>query len=112
MDESDKFDSRRGAEDDGGYPEQSLGQAGTMLARRLAAATRAVSRIDERLWAEEDALSKELAEGRLKESLPDKLPDFVGSQHEVWSDGKWVVKATLPGAFGRRWGGTEVCSTF
>ncbi|MGA0333617.1 MAG: hypothetical protein ACO3NW_06645 [Kiritimatiellia bacterium] len=28
----------------------------------------------------------------------------MGSEYEVWSDGEWVIKATLPGASGRRWG--------
>jgi hypothetical protein len=104
MDEDDNDDRRGSASEDGGHPEEGLGQAGTMLARRLAAATRTLSRIDERLRAEEDALSEELIEGRLEETLLDKLPDFVGSEHEVWSDGTSVVKATLPGVFGRRWG--------
>lgn len=104
MDEDDNYDRRGSASEDGGHPEEGLGQAGTMLARRLAAATRTVSRIDERLRAEENALTEELIKGRLEETLPDKLPDFVGSEHEVWSDGTSVVKATLPGVFGRRWG--------
>ena len=54
MDEDDKHDLRRSASEDGGHPGEGLGQAGTMLARRLAAATRTVSRIDERLRAEEN----------------------------------------------------------
>jgi hypothetical protein len=86
MDEDDNYDRRESASEDGGHPEEVLGQAGTMLARRLAAATRTVSQIDERFWTEENALTKELIEGRLEETLPDKLPGFVGSEHEAWSD--------------------------
>ena len=105
MDEDDNFDRRGSASEDGEHPEKSLDQTGTLLPRRLAEATRTVSRIGERLRAEEDAPRGELAEGRLKRRLPENLPDFVGSEHEGGADGTSVVKATLPGGFWRRWGG-------
>ena len=75
-----------------------------ILARRLAEATRLLSRPDERLRAEEAELCRCIDEGLLSAELPETLPDFIGSEHEVWSDGQQVIKATLPGSFGRRWG--------
>ena len=78
MDEDDNDDRRGSASEDGGHPEEGLVQAGTMLARGLAAATRTVSRLDERLRAEENALAEGLIRGRLEETLPDKLPGFFG----------------------------------
>lgn len=42
--------------------------------------------------------------------IPGGLPDFAGSEHEVWSDGDNVLKATLPGAYGRRWGSRRFAS--
>lgn len=75
-----------------------------ILARRLAEATRLFSRPDERLRAEEAEICRCLDQDLLSAQLPETLPDFIGSEHEVWSDGHQVIKATLPGSFGRRWG--------
>ena len=75
-----------------------------ILARRLAEATRSFSRPDERLRAEEAEICRCLDQGLISAELPETLPDFIGSEHEVWSDGQRVIKATLPGSFGRRWG--------
>jgi hypothetical protein len=71
-----------------------------ILARRLVEATRLFSRPDERLRAEEAEICRCLDLGLLSAEVPETLPDFIGSEHEVWSDGQ----ATLPGSFGRRWG--------
>src|SRR5262245_47141183 len=73
-----------------------------ILAGRLVEATRLFSRPDERLRSEEAELSRCLDQGLLSAELPETLPDFIGSEHEVWSDGQRVIKATLPGSFGRR----------
>ena len=81
-----------------------------MLARRLAESVGSDTRDDERLRAEEEELRRRLEDGGLTASLPDELPDFVGSEHEVWSDGHKVLKATLPGAYGRRWGSRRFAS--
>jgi len=77
---------------------------GEMLARRLADAVGPGSQIDERAATEENELRCLLGNQSLTAPLPSIIPDFIGSEHEVWSDGEWVIKATLPGAFGRRWG--------
>lgn len=74
------------------------------LTQRLARAARLFSRPDDRLRAEETELLRCLDQGLLTGELPAALPDFIGSEHEVWSDGQRVIKATLPGTFGRRWG--------
>ena len=105
MDEDDNFDRRGSASEDGEHPEKSLDQTGTLLPRRLAEATRTVSRIGERLRAEEDAPRGELAEGRLKRRLPENLPDFVGSEHEgggrrnerCEGDASWRFLASMGG---------------
>lgn len=75
-----------------------------MLARRLAESIGSNSRDDERLRAEEEELRGCLDNSGLSAAIPEGLPDFVGSEHEVWSDGDRVLKATLPGGYGRRWG--------
>ena len=75
-----------------------------MLSRRLADAVGPDSQIGERAVAEENELRRLLGNQNLNTPLPSSLPDFIGSEHEVWSDGEWVIKATLPGASGRRWG--------
>jgi hypothetical protein len=104
MDENDEHHSGGHASKDERNPEEGFREPGEMLARRLAAATRAISRDDERFRAEERVLEDAFAEGILVAQIPDELPDFVGSEHEVWSDGAIVLKATLPGSFGRKWG--------
>lgn len=78
--------------------------AGEMLARRLAQAAGSNPRLADRAAAEEAELSDLIDCRQLTANLPSALPDFIGSEHEVWSDGKWVTKATLPGAYGRLWG--------
>ena len=83
MDERDDRDSERGtAGDDANPGEGSLG-SGELLAKRLAEATRDVSRVDERIRAEEAALTSEFARSYIAATLPDELPDFIGSEHEV-----------------------------
>ena len=52
-------------------------------------------RFDERLRVEESELARCHGEGTLTASLPEELPDFVGSKHEVRSEGCRIVKATL-----------------
>ena len=93
----------------GGPGPEGSGEPRTVLARRLAEATRGLPRPDEWLRAEEAELFRCLDEGSLRAELPEALPDFIGSEHEVWSDGHRVIKATLPGTFGRRWGRRRFC---
>jgi len=76
-----------------------------LLARRLAQAIGKISRPDESFRREETVLRDCFDEGRLITTIPSGLPDFTGSEHEVWSDGVTVTKATLPGTYGRLWGG-------
>ncbi len=71
-----------------------------MLARRLAESVGSNPREDERLRAEEEELRRCLDERDLVTGVPGDLPDFIGSEHEVWSDGHTVLKATLPGTPG------------
>ena len=77
---------------------------GQMLSRRLAESAGSHSRIDERSVAEEAELLECLHRESLTVEIPNSLPDFIGSEHEVWSDGETVTKATLPGSYGRLWG--------
>ena len=77
---------------------------GQMLSRRLAESVGSHSRIDERSAAEEAELLECLHRESLTVEIPNALPDFIGSEHEVWSDGESVTKATLPGTYGRLWG--------
>ena len=104
MNERSDHNDRRISQPDGSDGEKGAREAGEVLARRLAEATRDLSRIDERLGAEEAEIAGIVDEGVVSVGLPEELPDFVGSEHEVWSDGQRVLKATLPGAYGRRWG--------
>lgn len=78
--------------------------AGEVLARRLAQAVGSNPRLEDRAIAEESVLSDIINSQQLIAKIPSTLPDFIGSEHEVWSDGEWVIKATLPGAYGRLWG--------
>lgn len=110
MDENVEHHSGGGTPKDERNPEESFREPGEMLTRRLAEATRAISRDDERFRAEERVLEDAFAEGELVALVPDELPDFVGSEHEVWSDGSIVLKATLPGTFGRKWGSRRFAS--
>lgn len=78
--------------------------AGEVLTRRLAQPAGPNPRLEDRAVAEERILSDLINCRQLTANLPSALPDFIGSEHEVWSDGKWVIKASLPGAYGRLWG--------
>ncbi len=78
--------------------------AGEVLTRRLAQAVGSNPRLEDRAAAEERALSDLINCWQLTANIPSALPDFIGSEHEVWSDGEWVIKATLPGTYGRLWG--------
>ena len=78
--------------------------AGEVLTRRLAQAAESNPRREDRSSAEERALSDIIRCESLTAIIPPALPDFIGSEHEVWSDGVWVTKATLPGTYGRLWG--------
>jgi len=62
--EADEHDSKRGAPEHGGDPEKSVGETGVVLTQRVAAAARAVSRI------EDDALQQGLADNTLKGASP------------------------------------------
>ncbi|MEM7014253.1 MAG: hypothetical protein AAF585_22560, partial [Verrucomicrobiota bacterium] len=42
--------------------------------------------------------------GLLITEIPRQLPEFIGSEHEVWASDGVVIKATLPGSYGRLWG--------
>lgn len=83
---------------------KSSGKSGELLARRLAAAAKGYSRLEEQLRAQERELELIFREQELHVDLPSGLPDFTGSEHEVWCDGERVLKATLPGGYGRLWG--------
>lgn len=80
------------------------GAAGELLTRRLVTATGALSRPEEQLRAQERELELIWREGVLSVELPHALPDFTGSEHEIWGNGRDVLKATLPGGYGRLWG--------
>lgn len=97
-------DARRTGSTIGAGDAKGVGCTRGALARRLSEAVGPDTREEDRARAEEEELQRCFEEGWLNSQLPSGLPHFVGSEHEVWSDGKTVTKATLPGSFGRCWG--------
>lgn len=83
---------------------EGLGKPGKLLAERLAAAVGFNTREEELAAAEEAVLLESLNSSRFVVAVPAQLPDFIGSEHEIWCDGAWVIKATLPRSYGRLWG--------
>lgn len=110
MDENSRQHRGRSAAEGGKHREHSTEATGQLLARRLVESTGSHTRLEERLRAEENELRRCFDEGHLTAEIPEDLPDFIGSEHEVWSDGVEVLKATLPGAYGRRWGSRRFAS--
>jgi len=66
-----------------------------MLSRRLADAVGPNSQIHERAATEENELRCLLGNQSLTAPLPSSIPDFIGSEHEVWSDGEWVKNSLI-----------------